>query len=101
MIHLKHLISGAITLCAALLLPVLLQAAVCSVPSGTYMTIQSAASDPTCNTINVAPGTYNENVLVAFANTTINGAQAGNAVSGRTSGGPAESTVKGANPVGA
>jgi hypothetical protein len=76
------------------------EAAVCSVPSGAYPTIQSAASDPSCAIINVAPGPYNENVVVNYS-TTINGAQTGNAVSGRTSGGPNESTVNGANPVGA
>lgn len=75
-------------------------AAVCSVP-GTYSTIQAAASDPGCTTINVAPGAYSENVVVDNP-TTINGAQAGIPVAGRTSGGPAESTVNGAdgaNPV--
>ena len=76
-----------------------LQAATCTVPSGAYPTIQSAAIDPTCATINVAPGLYNENVTVTHS-CEINGAQAGNAVVGRTSGGPAESTVKGAAPAG-
>ena len=78
-----------------------LQAATCNVPSGAYPTIQTAASDPSCNVIDVAPGTYNENVTVAFANTTINGAQAGVPVAGRTSGGPNESTVNGAAAIGA
>lgn len=73
------------------------QAATCSVPSGTYPTIQSAASDPSCSTINVAPGNYPENVLVLYS-TTINGAQAGQPVAGRVSGGPSESTVTGAGP---
>ena len=76
-----------------------IQAATCSVPSGSYPTIQSAASDSSCTEIDVAPGVYNENVTVNFS-TTINGAQAGNAVGGRISGGPNESTVNGANPVG-
>ena len=35
--------------------------AVCTVP-GDYATIQAAVNDVTCATINVAPGTYNENV---------------------------------------
>lgn len=78
-----------------------LHAATCNVPSGSYPTIQSAASDPNCNVINVAPGAYSENVTVAFPNTTINGAQAGVPVAGRTSGGPGESTVSGATPIGA
>src|SRR5437016_1186110 len=34
----------------------------CSVPSIAYPTIQSAASDASCTTINVAAGVYNENV---------------------------------------
>ncbi len=52
-------------MCAAFLVPaVTLQAAVCSVPSGSYPTIQSAVNDPGCTTINVAPGTYAENVMI-------------------------------------
>ena len=94
---------GAAALAAALALTITpaSQAATCNVPTGAYPTIQSAASDPNCNVIDVAPGTYNENVTVAFPNTTINGAQAGVPVAGRTSGGPNESTVKGATPAGA
>jgi hypothetical protein len=77
------------------------QAQVCSVPSGSYPTIQSAASDPLCTTINVAAGTYNENVVVAFANTTINGAQMGNSDFTTRSANPAgESIVKGTAPTG-
>lgn len=73
-------------------------AATCNVP-GDHPTIQSAASDATCNTINVAPGVYNENVMVANAGTTINGAQAGNHDFATRSANPAlESTVKGAGP---
>ena len=71
-------------------------AATCTVPSGPYPTIQSAASDPTCDTINVAPGVYNENVVVNFP-TTINGAQAGNRYDERVGG---ESIVNGATPIG-
>jgi hypothetical protein len=70
------------------------QARTCSVPSGTYPDIQSAATDPSCATINVAPGLYNENVTVTHS-CEINGAQANTPVSARTSGGPAESTVYG------
>lgn len=40
------------------------KAAVCTVPSGSYPTIQSAANDSSCNTINVAAGTYTEQVIV-------------------------------------
>src|SRR5882724_171300 len=95
---------GAVALTAALALisTPAIQAAVCSVPSGAYPTIQSAATDPSCNTINVAPGTYNENVTVAFPNTTINGAQAGNNDFATRSGNPGgESVVNGAAPIGA
>src|SRR5229473_6665257 len=49
----------------------------CSVPSGSYPTIQSAVNDVTCSTINVGPGTYNEQVTVARSNVTITGAGAG------------------------
>jgi hypothetical protein len=40
-------------------------AAGCSVPSGSYPTIQSAVADPACATINVAGGTYTEQVTIA------------------------------------
>jgi hypothetical protein len=73
-------------------------AATCSVPSA-YPTIQAAVDDPTCTTINVAPGAYIENVSIPRS-VTLNGAQAGQPVAGRTSGGPSESTVSGANPAG-
>ena len=46
----------------------------------------------TRKSIKVAPGVYNENVTVTHT-CEIDGAQAGNAFSGRTSGGPGESTV--------
>ena len=72
--------------------------AVCAVPSGSYPTIQSAASDVTCSTINVAPGVYNENVTISRS-LTLNGAQAGNAFGGRTFAGPGESTVNGQTTV--
>jgi hypothetical protein len=72
---------------------------VCNVPTD-YPTIQAAVNDPGCSTINVAPGTYNENVLINRT-LTLNGAQAGNAVGGRISGGPGESTVNGVNLVAA
>jgi hypothetical protein len=74
------------------------RAATCSVPSGSYPTIQSAVSDPTCSIVNVAPGVYAENVVINNP-VTLNGAQAGHPVAGRTFGSPTESTVKGANPV--
>jgi hypothetical protein len=74
-------------------------AATCSVPSAGYPTIQAAVDDPTCTTVSVAPGVYTENVSVPRA-LTLNGAQAGQPVGGRISGGPGESTVVGANPAG-
>jgi hypothetical protein len=74
-------------------------AAICSVPSSGYPTIQAAIDDPTCSTINVAPGVYPENVVIPRT-VVLNGAQATQPVAGRTSGGPGESTVVGANPAG-
>jgi len=71
----------------------------CNVPVD-YLTIQAAVNDPGCITIDVAPGSYVENVSIARP-LTLNGAQAGNPVAGRVSGGPLESTVNGANPIGA
>lgn len=75
------------------------RAASCSVPTLGYPTIQSAVDDLACTTINVAPGVYPENVSIART-LTLNGAQAGQPVAARISGGPAESTVQGANPTG-
>ncbi len=98
MIKAKSLIAAAFTV-AGLVAGPALQGATCTVPSGTYPTIQSAAADATCSTINVAPGVYNENVTVTHS-CDINGAQAGTAFSGRTSGGPAESTVNSVSTVG-
>ena len=72
--------------------------AVCAVPSGSYPTIQSAVNDVTCSTINVAPGLYNENVAISRS-LTLNGAQAGTAVAGRTFAGPGESTINGQTTV--
>jgi hypothetical protein len=73
--------------------------ATCTVP-GSHATIQAAASDPTCTTINVAPGVYNENVVVTNS-TTINGAQAGNNDFVTRSANPlSESIVNGVAPVG-
>ena len=72
-------------------------AATCSVPSVPYPTIQSAASDPGCTEIDVAAGPYSENVVVNNP-TTIKGAQAGVDARGRVG---LESTVSGANPIGA
>ena len=50
--------------------------AICSVPSVSYSTIQSAVNDPACSTINVAAGTYNEQVQITRT-LTLRGAQAG------------------------
>src|ERR1041385_4688903 len=83
----------------AIALPFSVDAATCSVPAG-HPTIQAAVDDPTCGTVNVAAGVYAENVFISRA-VTLNGAQAGQPTSGRTSGGPNESTVVGANPAGA
>jgi hypothetical protein len=88
------LIAGALTLHASTA-----WAATCSVPTLAYPTIQSAVNDPACDTINVAPGAYSENVTISRS-LTLNGAQAGQPVALRTSGGAAESTLQGANPTG-
>jgi hypothetical protein len=63
-----------------------------------YAVNQSSAGD----TINVAAGAYTENVTIplALAGLTLKGAQAGNAVSGRTFGGVGESTVSATQTVG-
>jgi hypothetical protein len=74
-------------------------AATCSVPSVGYSTIQSAVDDPACDTINVAPGVYDENLSIQRS-LTLSGAQAGQLVAGRIPGGIAESTLRGANPTG-
>jgi hypothetical protein len=66
---------------------------VCTVP-GDYATIQGAVNDAGCLTINVAPGAYAESVTISRS-LTLNGAQAGNAVGGRTFAGGGESTVTG------
>jgi len=50
---------------------------ICTVgPAGDYTTIQDAVNDPACTTINVAPGTYNEQVQISRP-LTLNGAQHG------------------------
>jgi hypothetical protein len=72
--------------------------ATCSVPSD-HPTIQAAVDDASCSIVNVAPGLYPENVFISRA-VTLNGAQAGQATAGRTSGGPDESTVAGVAPTG-
>ncbi len=53
--------------------PARVSAATCSVPSTTYATIQSAINDVNCTDINVAAGTYTENLVINRA-VTINGA---------------------------
>ena len=74
-------------------------ATTCSVPTSGYPTIQAAVDDAACTTIDVAPGLYAENVSI-LRSVAINGAQVGQPVAGRTSAGPNESTVTGANPTG-
>lgn len=69
----------------------------CAVPSVSYASIQDAANDPGCTEIDVAAGAYFENVVVNNP-TTIKGAQAGTDARGRVG---LESTVNGANPIGA
>lgn len=95
-------IPNAVAVCAAIFALGIgsAQAVTCSVPSIPYPTIQSAAIDASCDVINVAPGVYNENVTVNHS-CALNGAKAGVPVAGRTSGGPGESTVRGASTVGA
>ena len=55
-------------------------AAVCSVPSATYSTIQKAASDATCSQINVAAGVYTEQVTLGKTSVTLRGAGAGRTI---------------------
>ena len=68
------------------------RAATCSVPSLGYPTIQAAVDDSTCDTINVAPGVYPENVTIARA-VVLNGAQAGQPTASRVSAGPFAATT--------
>ena len=72
---------------------------VCTVP-GDYATIQGAVNDSGCTTINVAAGAYSENISIVRT-LTLHGAQSGQPFATRISGGPLESTVSGANPIGA
>ena len=65
----------------------------CTVP-GDYATIQAAVNNVGCSTINVGSGVYLENVTINRT-VVLNGAQAGNAVAGRTFGNGSESTVVG------
>jgi hypothetical protein len=74
-------------------------AAECAVPTAGYPNIQAAVDDPTCSVINVAPGAYSENVSIPRS-VTLNGARAGQPTGTRISGGPAESTVNGADASG-
>lgn len=59
----------------ALLPPIIVRAATCNVPSG-YATIQAAIDDPSCDTIIIAAGDYDEN-LVITRSLTIQGAGPG------------------------
>lgn len=92
-------LSVAASVASLFILGATAQAATCSVP-GDHPTIQSAATDPNCSEINVAPGVYNETVTVTHS-CEINGAQAGNSdFTTRTANPAAESTVNGATPTG-
>lgn len=53
----------------------------CHVPSGSYATIQAAISEPTCDTIIVASGTFMENLSIT-RNVTINGAGSSTIIDG-------------------
>jgi len=69
-------------------------------PLATFTSIQTAVNAAASgDTIQVCAGSYNENVNIpnALANLTVNGAQAGVSVSGRTFGGASESKVQGTN----
>ena len=66
---------------------------ICTVP-GDYGTIQAAVNDVGCTTINVGPGSYVENLIIARA-LVLNGAQAGNSVGARTFGSGGESKITG------
>ena len=63
---------------------------VCNVPAD-YATIQAAVSTPTCTTVNVAAGSYTDNVVIGHP-LTLNGAQVG--VDARTRSG-SESIING------
>src|SRR5215470_15606146 len=43
----------------------------CNVPA--YPTIRAAVADPTCDTVNIAPGTYFENEITITRDVTLNG----------------------------
>jgi hypothetical protein len=65
-------------------------------PTAPYTTISAAvAAASPGDTIQVCAGAYPENVTIPTASLTINGAQSGNPVSGRTFAGVGESTVTG------
>ena len=64
-------------------------ATTCGVPTVTFPTIQSAVDNPTCDTIEVDPGTYSESVTIARAVTLV-GPNSG--ISGFATRGP-EATV--------
>lgn len=57
---------------------------------------QSAVDDANCSTIEVAPGIYNENIVI-MRSLTLTGAQAGQPFGGRTSAGAGESVLRGAS----
>jgi hypothetical protein len=75
------MIPAATLLISLLVMPNAASAAVCTVP-GTHGSISAAVGDPSCTTINVAIGLYNEDVTIGHA-LTLNGAQAGQPVGTR------------------
>lgn len=56
------------------------EAATCNVPNATYPTIQSAADDGNCTVIQVAAGTYTEQVSLGRTGMTLQGAGAGRTI---------------------
>ncbi len=60
-------------------------AGVCTVP-GTHPTIQAAVSDPTCDPINVAAGTYNGNIVINRALTLMGAGSASTFINGVNTG---------------
>ena len=69
-------------------------AATCSVPTASYPMIQSAVNDPACDTIEVDPGIYDENVVIN-RELVLDGAGAGVTIVKPTVAGPAITVTAG------